>query len=363
MNQILILFFSCFFCLSFTFTQTYQNAESVEYDPVNNRWLVSNGNNIIADDGYGNLSFFSSGSAGFGMEVLGNTIFGIDDGVIRGFDLNTESELGSLSIPGTSFLNGMTNDGVDKLYVTDFAADKIYRIDVSDVTNMTYEEIVSNTGSTPNGIIYDGINNRLIFVNWGANAPIKAVDLNDNSVSTIIPTTLGNIDGIDEDSDGNYYISSWSPAQISKFDPDFAEPLEVISTPFIDRPADIGYSLQNDTLGIPIGDDVVFVGLAPEDTTTTSLSDLELNKLNFKIFPNPLSHQSFIQFELEQSEIIQLEVLDQNGKVVQTMLSGNQLAGIHKVLFAGHNLAHGLYYCRLRVDESVVTRQMILVAE
>ena len=38
--------------------QTYENAESAEYDPVNNQWLVSNGTNIIADDGEGNLSFF-----------------------------------------------------------------------------------------------------------------------------------------------------------------------------------------------------------------------------------------------------------------------------------------------------------------
>ena len=68
-------------------------------------------------------------------------------------------------------------------------------------------QIVSNTVSTPNGIVYDGENNRLIFVNWGSNAAIKAVDLSDNSVSTLTTTTLGNCDGIDNDSYGNYYVS------------------------------------------------------------------------------------------------------------------------------------------------------------
>ncbi|MFT5384648.1 MAG: hypothetical protein ACI8VT_002201 [Saprospiraceae bacterium] len=360
MKKLLLLSFAWFIYLGSSLAQNYQSAESAEYDPVNKQWLVANGGNIIEDDGYGNLSFFLAGNASHGMEVLGNVLFAIDNNVIRAYDLDTEALVGTLTIPGVSFLNGMTNDGVSNLYVTDFGAGKIYKVDVSDFNNMTYEEIVSNTNSTPNGIVYDGDNNRLIFVNWGSNAAIKAVDLNDNTVSTILTTNLQNIDGIDEDNEGNYYIASWNPDQISKFDKDFANPLEVITTPFINNPADIGYSLQNDTLAIPVGNNVVFVSFAPEDSTTATQNLIE-EDFQFMVYPNPISDQSYIQFELTHSEAINLQILNQQGKVIRTLLNGTQSLGTHKILFAGHDLLAGVYYCRMEMEGKNVVRKLVVL--
>ena len=342
------------------FTQNYQSAESVEYDFVNKRWLVSNGNDIIADDGYGNLSFFTTENATHGSEIFGNVLYAVDGSTIRAYSLDNGVHLGFVTISGASFLNGMTNDGAGNLYVTDFSAGKIYKVDASDFNNMTYEEIVSNTNSTPNGIVYDGDNNRLIFVNWGSNATIKAVDLTDYSVSDILTTNLTNIDGIDEDNEGNYYISSWSPDQISKFDKDFLNPLEVISTPFINNPADIGYSLQNDTLAIPVGNDVIFVGFAPVDTTT-SANDVLSEDFQLTVYPNPVSAQSYIQFELKKSELVHLDILNQQGKVVRTLLNGLQSQGVHKVLFAGHDLPQGAYYCQLKKEGVQIVEMISLV--
>ncbi len=360
MKKIFLLVAVCFIYLGPIFSQNYQNAESVEYDPINKRWLVANGNNIIIDDGYGNLSLLGAADASHGMEVLGNVLYAIDDNIIRAYDPLDGVLLGWLAIPGVGFLNGMTNDGSNFLYVTDFGGGKIYKINVSDFNNMTYEEIVSNTNSTPNGIVYDGDNNRLIFVNWGNNASIKAVDLSNNTVSTIIGTSLGNIDGIDEDNNGDYYIASWNPDQISKFDKDFANPLEVITTPFIDSPADIGYALQNDTLAIPIGNDVVFVGFA-QDTVTTDIQGLDKTDFKFTIFPNPITDQSYIQFELEQNEHLSLDLLNQEGKLVRHLLSGTQSQGQHKVLFAGHGLPNGVYFCRLKIKGFEITEQVVVL--
>jgi len=361
MKKIFTLLVTIFFVNSISTAQTYQNAESAEYDPINNRWLVSNGSRIISDDGAGNLSYFGVGGATHGMEVVGNILFAVDGGAVRAYDLDLEILVGFVNIPGAQFLNGLTNDGNGNLYVTDFGAQKIHKINASDFNNMTSEEIVSDTQGTPNGVVYDGENNRLVVVFWSFFTDIKAVDLTDNSLSTILSTNLGNIDGIDEDNDGNYYISSWSPnAQISKFDKDFANPLEVISTPFINNPADIGYSLETDTLAIPIGNDVVFVGFETEDSTT-AVTNLSADDLGFKIFPNPVSDQSYIQFELEQNEDLNLQILDQQGRVIRTLLKGQQSPGIHKILFAGHDLADGVYYCRLRIKNSIVTQKVIFI--
>ena len=359
MKKVVLLFLGLIFSSNMTFSQVYQSAESVEYDPVNKRWLASNGSNIIADDGYGNLSFFGSGSASHGMEVMGDQLFAISSNVLRVFDLSTEMEIASYSIPGVSFLNGITNDGVSNIYVTDFGAKKIYRIDVSDLGDISHEEIVSNTSQTPNGIIYDEDNNRLLFVTWGSNAKVRAVDLTNNMVSDVVNTGLGNIDGIDEDNAGDYYIASWSPAQISKYDKDFANPLEVITTPFISNPADIGYSLENDTLAIPIGNNVVFVGF--DTDSTTAVIDELATSLDFKVYPNPISDQSYIQFELKQNEDIDLTLLDSNGRHIKTLMSGEQSAGLHKVLFADHRLTAGKYYVRLDINRQSTVKQIIVM--
>ena len=201
-----ILFGLILFISITTFAQNYQSAESVQYDIANDRWLVANGSNIIIDNGAGDLSLFGSGSASHGMEIMGTTLFAIASGTIKGYDLTSENEVMSFSIPGTSFLNGMTSDGNTMLWVTDFGASKIYAIDVSDLNNPVATEIVANTGGTPNGILYDNAD-RLLFVTWGSNAKIKAVSLITNVVSDIVDTGLGNIVGIQK-SEGEYFISS-----------------------------------------------------------------------------------------------------------------------------------------------------------
>lgn len=336
--------------------QNYQNAESAEYDPTQNRWLVSNGSNILARASNGTLSFFGTGSAGFGTEVLGNTVFAIDGTMIKGFDLTTEQEVMRITIPGAGFLNGLTNDGTSTLYATDFSNSDIHKIDVSNFDNPSSERIVSNTMTTPNGIIYDGNNNRLLFTSWsGANAPISQVDLSDFSVSTVINTNVGRIDGIDDDANGNYYISSWSPARITKYDNSFANP-EIITAPGISNPADIGYSKQTDTLAIPIGSNVIFVGFE----VVSSTNNIDTDELEFQVYPNPINEQSIIDFTLAKAEELELNILTINGQLIKSLLSGKQIAGKHRVLLAGLNLPSGIYNCQLKTATQVFTKKIVL---
>ena len=333
------------------YSQSLNNIESVEYDALQNRFFISNGNSIIARSSDGTLSFFGSGSATHGMEVLGNHLFVIDGDFIRGYELDSENEVMTLNIPGAGFLNGLTNDGVSTLYATDFSTKKIIKIDVSDLSNPTSELIVNNTSTTPNGIVYDGDSNRLIFVNWGNNAPIKAVDLTDNSVSTIITTSFGNIDGIDEDNDGNYYISTWSPDQIVKYDNTFANAPEIVTTPFLSNPADIGYAKAIDTLAIPHypggGNQVTLVGFEI-DTMTTSSFDIFSNEFQLEVFPNPIQNHSIIQFSLKENTSLELKFYNNKGELVKTMLEGEQSRGHHRINFVGANLSSGIYFCTLK---------------
>ena len=349
-------------CLAqLSFAQLLSTVESVEYDVVNDRFLASNGNSIVAIDTDGNQSYFGSNlDADYGMEIIGNTLFAVASGGVKGYDLTTETQVMNLSIPGTGFLNGMASDGSSTIYVTDFSNRSIFKIDVSDLSNPSYEEIVSNTVSVPNGIVYDGANNRLVFANWQNNAAIKAVDLSNNAVSTIITTNLSNIDGIDDDNEGNYFLASWSPTRITKYDPSFTSS-EIITAPGLSNPADICYAKEINTLAIPNSSNatVTFV-VFEQDTMTTSIPLLDTVAPALQVSPNPATDQSIISFELTEAQQLSLSIYDVNGMLIHQLLDGIQDAGQHRVLLNGLEFSTGIYFCRLQVGKELRTQKIFM---
>jgi len=330
-------------------SQSYTNAESVERDAANNRWLVANGSNIIIDDGNGNLSFFGNASASHGMEIVGDILFAIDSNVVKGYMLDDASEVMSLTIPGVGFLNGMGSDAANQiLYISDFGNNKIFSVDVSDVNNPTFEEIVSNTGGTPNGVLYDGAtNNRLLFVTWGANAKIRQVDLTDFSVSDVVSNTgVGNIDGIVyDDVEDAYLISSWSPARIIKYTDDFSTSFVIISSG-ISAPADLGIDTGNQIIGIPIGNDVVFTFTVP----TTGVNEFDLSTIGFKLSKNPIQDNSYVEFTLDSSAQMAIELFNIEGKKVASILESTSVIGYNRIAIPYSGLSSGTYFLHVTMD-------------
>ncbi len=338
--------------------QSLQNVESVEYDHQNQRFLVSNGSSIIAINQLtGDLSFFGSATASYGMEVMNSNLFAISNGGVMAFNLADGSEVMNLSITGAGFLNGMASDGEATIWVTDFSNNRIYEIDVTDLENPTWDIVVANTVSTPNGIVYDDQNNRLVFVNWGNNAPIKAVDLTDYSVTTLTETNLGNCDGIDNDLANNFYVSSWGPLRISKFNSTFTGAPETIVAPGISNPADICYARQIDTLAIPNSGNntVTFVGFE----TPVGIEKIQSEIFNFQIFGNPVTEQSYLSFACEKSSIVNLNIVDINGKTINTLISNQHIIGKQKVLLNGIELSKGVYFATLQIDQLTAVKKIV----
>lgn len=321
--------------------QTVFGGESVEYDSIGHRFFTSSdATSIVQRAANGTLSYFGNGlTADYGMEIMGNTLFAVSGAVVKGYDLTTELQVMTATVPGASFLNGLTNDGNGMLYVTDYGSHKIYKIDATDLAAPVVTTIVANTVTAPNGIVYDGANNRLIFVNWGSNAPIKAVDLSTNAVSTLAATTLGNCDGIDDDNYGHYYVSSWSPARITQFDATFTNTPVTITAPGITSPADIGYAKQIDTLAIPNGNNTVtFIGFAP-----LGIKDETANAFNLLLAPNPVTEKSYFSFDLKSPAHVSLKIVSDSGKEVLILLNEKLNAGKHRVLLNGITLTKGNY--------------------
>jgi sugar lactone lactonase YvrE len=262
-----LLFFLAFATAPALFlAQTPSNIEAVEWDPAG-RWFVTNGSNILSTSNAGaTWSVFSNEGATHGMEVMDGHLFALDQNIIRAINLETETETSSLSIPGASFLNGM-GSRTGELIVSDFSSGRLHRVDVSDPAAMTSSVFVNNLGVTPNGVAIDEANNRAIVVTWNA-CQILAVDLTTAAVTTLAGSTgLSNCDGVDLDGSGRAYVSSWSPARITRFSPDFAT-AEAVVTSGLSNPADISYALDLDTLAVAnSGSDLVtFHGFAPAVT-------------------------------------------------------------------------------------------------
>jgi hypothetical protein len=340
------------------FGQTKNNIEAAEYDPINNRYFVSNGSSIlVTSDGGNTWSAFGNAVASHGMEVMGNTLFAISGDFVRGYDLTTEEEVMEIEITNASFLNGMGNNGTDLLYITDFGASRILEINVSDLSNPTVTTVVNNTGTTPNGIVVDNDNNRAVFVNWGSNAPIIEMDLDTYELNTLTNSGLSNCDGIDNDSYGNFYVSSWQPTRITRYSDNFSNS-EIITAPGLSSPADISYAQSTDTLAIANSgnDNVTFIYF---DQSNSMLSN-EDRPLDVQLIQNPLNESSALRFNLNTAASANISLFSIDGKLALNFFEGQLPAGDQKVLFAGMNLAAGNYILQLQINGELVHSQQVV---
>lgn len=345
-----------FFMLGFpigVIAQQLTNIESVEYDPVQSRFLVSNGNRVIEVDGDGQpVGYFGTAPrADFGMEVMDGKLFTIVSSSVRAYDLATSLQVMNTPVSGAQFLNGMASDGNGRIWVTDFTAKKIYELDVSDLNSPVVTEVVSSTGQTPNGVTYDGANNRLVFVTWGAQARIKQVDLTTYEVSDLLLTSLTNMDGIDHDGDGNFYTSSWQPTpRIMRFSEEFTVE-EQLTAPGLSSPADICYAMEIDTLAIPNSSSstVTFLGFSSASVVDRSITP------DLVCYPNPITESSYLEFMLPQSGLTRIVLTDPAGREVMVILEENLSAIRHKIALTGLAIRPGVYICTVRQGSYVAS--------
>ncbi len=340
--------------------QTITDTEAVEYDPTQNRYLISNGGSILQQaSGSDAFEFFGEEDADYGMEVIGNKLYTISGGFqqsIKVHDLNTEALLGQTTISGSNFLNGMASDPENnRIWITDFGTNSIYELDVTDDQNLMATEVVTNTQCTPNGITYDEVNNRLCYVCWSG-GEVRSVDLADYSTAELINTGLSQIDGIDHDEDGNFYISSWSPTRITVLNNNFTMQETVTSTG-LDNPADISYAVATDTLAIAnSGDNTITYLYLGDPVGIDEVDDFT----SPKIYPNPVSGRSFVQFELAKASDCVVRITNMQGQTVAELLNDHLPVGKHKVLFAGHQLEAGAYLLETEIDGKSSVQRVIV---
>lgn len=216
--------------------QTLNHPEAVAFDYEYKRWMISNymEGSILQLDLDGNLQYFTEPGLDHprGMMILNGVLYVTATTELKGFDLSTGDEVFNLFIPDDTFLNDVESDDEGHIYITGTYSSKVHKVYLSNSTSFVF----ANVGYAPNGLLMDKINNRLLICHWGTNAPIKAIDLSDSTVTTIVNTGLADLDGLARNSKGDIFVSSWGSNGVFRYDPDFFNPPEMIAGGFNGQP-------------------------------------------------------------------------------------------------------------------------------
>lgn len=240
--------------------QNYNNPESVEYHPRLDRYLVGNtSGTILARAADGTPSVFTDDPISpYGIELLNGTLFVLDSGRLKGYDIDSAAPVLNFPIPGAGFLNGITSDGAHTVYVSDFQTKFIHRIDVADLAAPVLESSVSTGTATPNGLVFDRANQRVLIATWGGSAKILSLALADGATpEPLINTRLSNIDGIAIDCNGAIVAAAWGSCGVSggclaRFEPPFElDTSFTLLAPGLSNPADIDYNRVSGDIGVP----------------------------------------------------------------------------------------------------------------
>jgi len=372
---LLIVFAFCFMHPVFIKSQVRTTTpECVAYDSISNRYFVSSlmSGKIIAIDSLGIRSIFKSGLGyASGCMIYGNVLYvsTMSTKYVKGFDLSTGNQVMNVYIQSAHQLDGMDADTAGNLYIADYdyngINDQIFKIKISTHSYSTFVPAGHGLAGMPQDIFYDKPNNRLIVVSAALNSPIQAVSLADSVVSTIIPTSIGDFDGIEMDNNGNYYLTSWATSSLIKYNHSFSGPPVTILSG-LNGPSNLCYSRRNNVLAIPVYyfDSVIFlnVGTIGINRDVEIIKDFKLNQN----YPNPFNPTTNIKFHIEKTGFVTLKIYNVQGIEVATLVNERLTAGTYETQFSSNTVSNnhlpsGVYYYKLVSDDVSETRKMLMI--
>ncbi len=237
--------------------------ESVAFDSLNNRYLVSSllTSKVISIDKNGNQEVFKNNIAAYGNCIKDSILFVAGNSTVRGLNVFSGEDVFSVTIPGTQQLDGITFDNSGHLYVMATRIGKVYKINIETKAYTAFVD--GGFGRAPQDLIFDKFNNRVLVCHWSADSPIMSINLADSTMNTVVEKTAGYADGITIDHLGNIYVTSHNgEGAIYKYENDFSKHGELIYVG-IEEPAGLDYNIIDDVLAVPSfsGDIVVFIDM------------------------------------------------------------------------------------------------------
>ena len=229
MKKYILLLLSAAFFVSFYFADTVKQIatkkiwetsglatpESVCFDSIRNQFYVSNingkpsakdGNGFISKlDSLGNiitLKWLDNLNAPKGLAICGNKLFVADITELLEIDISKGKILKKHKIKKAKFLNDVTCDNEQNVYISDTAANCIFRLHEGNVSCWLKDKKIKK----PNGLLF--LNNKLFIGNFG-NGAFLYYDFQNKKIISVASNKTG-IDGIADCGDGEFLVSDWN---------------------------------------------------------------------------------------------------------------------------------------------------------
>ena len=203
------------------------NPESVVYDPENDVLYVSNVNGAPTDkDSNGFISRVSTDGtildrewitgmhAPKGLAITNGKLYVADIDTLIEIDIANAQVSNRYLVEDAQFLNDVTASREGQVYVSDMVLNRIHRLDQGEFSIWLESPELLN----PNGLhIRDS--ETLVVGAWGVMTDgfatevpghLLSVNLQDKNIQNIGDgTPVGNLDGVEEDVDGSYFVTDW----------------------------------------------------------------------------------------------------------------------------------------------------------
>lgn len=204
----------------------FEQPESVVYDKKRKQLYVSNvSGNPMEADGNGYISTVSVDgkimdlhwidglSSPKGMTLFNDKLYVADINELIVIDLASRKIIQRHSAPKTKFLNDVVADNDGNIYVSGFLTNSIYRLSEGKFELW----LQSDQLEAPNGLLVK--NKQLLVANWGNMTDgfateiaghIKTINLTTKKIDSLGDgSAVGNLDGLESDENGNYYVTDW----------------------------------------------------------------------------------------------------------------------------------------------------------
>ncbi len=204
----------------------FEGPESVVFDEKRKTLYVSNVNGQATEEnGSGYLSQISlTGDlikqhwvdgldAPKGMAIFGDKLYVADIKQLVEIDISTGKISQRYPAADAVFLNDVAADNKGNIYVSDMLTDQIYRLADGEFSSWIKDPLLE----FPNGLLVEG--DHLIVGSWGVitdgfatETPghLKTISLNDKTITSLgNGSPAGNLDGVESDGKGNYYVTDW----------------------------------------------------------------------------------------------------------------------------------------------------------
>lgn len=339
------------------------NPESIVWDVINHRYLVSNKENglIVDINSSAYQTCFKTGlNFTTGMTISGGLLYVGNGGQVLGLDLDIGHMEQNFRLDGAQEIEDLCSDNLGFIYASDYLAEKIYRLDPADQSS----EILAESGiSSPHGVLFEESSNSIIFISGENNAEIRSLSLENYSITTLAVTGFSVIDDIISDGQGNYIVSAPSDNSIYIFVGGFDNSPVLLSSE-LDKPTGLYYK-KTDNKVIVLNSGSNSISEIPVIISDiNNIIDKELFKLS--VFPNPVFKKAIIEFWNEKYQTIDISVLDSNGSLLKNLQTGKIERGKYSILWNGTekngtSLPGGIYFIQLNAGGKYDLKKVVLV--